>query len=666
MGYEIQWDGNAVTLPAEVGSDATGVSFKYLHHDLDESVLRMNKFVTSMFDSARRDQTRISVPVVIVPEPDDDDGWSVVSVALPKSMVSTWDARHLGFLYERYISRLGDGALDRLAELSDGEIHCTAILTRDLDEGYYKLDFDDPDDLKYAPVEIRLSLPRAHELANAIERFCTANDVDHDAEGRERTDHVLARLSFFEAPEIPVGPLSLETQAGWVGEAGSLAILSGDTLIGHVALGYLFLKDERHRGSVLDGLSKLDVPAAQPRAYADIEWALANPPNITADWRAGGLKFRWVEQSGQSKQTFARYNPTTKKLWVEDERLVDPARVYAARLGLDVTDVGLPPRRWTLGETVWRGYLRDLDYDRTPTDIVQPLNPRLFTNVPLGAISGLEGLGRLPGITGEDKESTILLEKFSAHRSTLFHDSTSIAAVGTCRICERPAGEFRAPICTEMLAYCHRCLAAAAKGLSVTERTLPEAFTRATAAVRALALAEFGGSAFVEAQLDVVHGVPEHPMSAPDIDARILQRIAIPRGRLPWTHILIDAGLADSGIRRSRGTVLKAVDGHLCSSMLEKAVDDFLHQNGIGHTREPLYPSDEQFNPNTLRRADWLLSDGTFVEMWGMPKDPAYAKKMGEKMKLVVRHRLQFIGLVPEDVGRLNEIFARSLRSIGS
>jgi hypothetical protein len=147
---------------------------------------------------------------------------------------------------------------------------------------------------------------------------------------------------------------------------------------------------------------------------------------------------------------------------------------------------------------------------------------------------------------------------------------------------------------------------------------------------------------------------PEHPVVATDIDRRLLLRIAITRGQLPWTRILIDAGLADNGIRLLRGTILKAVDGHLCLSMQEKAVDDFLHQHGIDHTREPLYPFDGQLNANTRRRADWLLSDGTFVEMWGMPNDPGCA----EKIELAARHRLRLVGLTSADVGRLSEIFA--------
>jgi hypothetical protein len=85
---------------------------------------------------------------------------------------------------------------------------------------------------------------------------------------------------------------------------------------------------------------------------------------------------------------------------------------------------------------------------------------------------------------------------------------------------------------------------------------------------------------------------------------------------------------------------------------------DFFDLYGIGHTREPLYPFDKQLNPRTRRRADWLLEDGTFVEMWGMPKDPVYAEKMREKVDLAQRHRMSLIGLTADDIGRLRKIFA--------
>jgi len=289
----------------------------------------------------------------------------------------------------------------------------------------------------------------------------------------------------------------------------------------------------------------------------------------------------------------------------------------------------------------------------------RPLNPAVAGLVPDTLFEASELARFAQPVHKPGAEPTALLERLTTHRGTLFPGHTYLDTIGTCRICERPAGEFHAPLCGQTLAYCHRCLAVAIEGLPNMGGTLTRAIARATLAVRALADDEFGGAAFVESQLSTVHADPQHPLSPADIDRRLLLRIAITRRQLPWTHILIGTGLADDGVRVSRGTVLKATDGHLCLSLQEKAVDDFFDRHRIGHTREPRYPFDPELNPNTRRRADWLLEDGTFVEMWGMPKDPVYAEKMSEKIELARRHGLQLIGLTAADIGRLSEIFSQ-------
>lgn len=300
------------------------------------------------------------------------------------------------------------------------------------------------------------------------------------------------------------------------------------------------------------------------------------------------------------------------------------------------------------------------DFGRFLEPAYRPLNPGVANLLPDGLFEDRELERFAQPAHKSGAEPTALLERMSVHRGTLFPDHTYLETIGTCRICERPGGEFRAPFCADTLTYCHRCLAWAVEGLpnGVGPTGVKRATVRAKVAVRSLADDEFGGSAFVESQLSTMHAGPRLPVLLSDIDRRLLLRIAITRGQLPWTRILVDTGLADDGVRLSRGTILKAADGHLCSSMLEKAVDDFFHLLGIGHTREPLYPFDEQLNPKTRRRADWLIEDGTFVEMWGMPNDPVYADKMREKIELARRHGLALIGLMSNDIGRLNEIFA--------
>lgn len=293
----------------------------------------------------------------------------------------------------------------------------------------------------------------------------------------------------------------------------------------------------------------------------------------------------------------------------------------------------------------------------------RPLNPQATDLLPDGLFNAPELARFAQPAHKSGAEPTALLERLTTHRGTLFPSHTYLDTIGICRICNRLGGEFRAPVCAQTLTYCHRCLAVAVEGLPNMAATLTRATARATVAARALADDEFSGAAFVESQLSTIHTGPKLPVLPADIDRRLLLRIAITRGQLPWTHVLINAGLADDGVRLSRGTVIKAADGHLCLSLQEKAVDDFFDQYEIGHTREPLYPFDQQLNPRTRRRADWLLEDGTFVEMWGIPKDPVYAEKMREKIELAHRHGLSLIGLIADDIGRLREIFAHLARS---
>ena len=51
-----------------------------------------------------------------------------------------------------------------------------------------------------------------------------------------------------------------------------------------------------------------------------------------------------------------------------------------------------------------------------------------------------------------------------------------------------------------------------------------------------------------------------------------------------WLQALIEAGVLDEDARRtSRGTQCVAKDGHVCFSLGEKTIDDFLHARGITH-----------------------------------------------------------------------------------
>src|SRR3546814_9560476 len=107
----------------------------------------------------------------------------------------------------------------------------------------------------------------------------------------------------------------------------------------------------------------------------------------------------------------------------------------------------------------------------------------------------------------------------------------------------------------------------------------------AASAISLIAGDEFDGQPMLESQLDVIHVDPSQPLEPRDIDRLLLLRFAVPRGVFPWTHLLAEAGLIDDGLRMARGTILPARDGHLCLSLREKVVDDFLYQHDIEHER---------------------------------------------------------------------------------
>lgn len=118
-----------------------------------------------------------------------------------------------------------------------------------------------------------------------------------------------------------------------------------------------------------------------------------------------------------------------------------------------------------------------------------------------------------------------------------------------------------------------------------------------------------------------------------------------------WLAVLQSAGLVGEAWRPARGTYCLAADGHLCRSIAERTVDDFLTVHGIAHTPEPVYPGSHS-------RADWLLADGTFVEFAGLLSDADYRAKIAAKRALAAAAGVPLIVLVPEDLPDL----ARALR----
>jgi len=123
-----------------------------------------------------------------------------------------------------------------------------------------------------------------------------------------------------------------------------------------------------------------------------------------------------------------------------------------------------------------------------------------------------------------------------------------------------------------------------------------------------------------------------------------------------WLEALTEAGILETPARRTGfGVECLAEDGHLCASLAEKTIDDWLFEHKIPHEREPKYPYDVELNPSGLLRADWKIQD-IYVEYYGVDS-PDYLLKAQEKAKLAERHNLRLIEIHPEDLEALEEKF---------
>jgi hypothetical protein len=107
---------------------------------------------------------------------------------------------------------------------------------------------------------------------------------------------------------------------------------------------------------------------------------------------------------------------------------------------------------------------------------------------------------------------------------------------------------------------------------------------------------------------------------------------------------LVAAGVFPKGSKRmALGTMILASDGHLCLSMAEKRIDDFLSAEGIEHNKEVNYPESGY-------RADWELfgsATRTFVEYFGLMSRTTYADKAKLKADIASAHQIELIAVYP-------------------
>lgn len=125
-----------------------------------------------------------------------------------------------------------------------------------------------------------------------------------------------------------------------------------------------------------------------------------------------------------------------------------------------------------------------------------------------------------------------------------------------------------------------------------------------------------------------------------------------------WFRALAEtSALPHSVLVTARGIRCLAQDGHICHSLDEQRVDDWLFGHGFRHEREPAYPVHPSLNPQGHRRADWSVLD-TFIEYFGLVGDSDYEKKMDEKIALAEHLRIRMIALYPSDIETLDQALA--------
>lgn len=103
----------------------------------------------------------------------------------------------------------------------------------------------------------------------------------------------------------------------------------------------------------------------------------------------------------------------------------------------------------------------------------------------------------------------------------------------------------------------------------------------------------------------------------------------------------------------SLGFAVRAKDSHVCRSLPEKIIDDWLTDRGIDHEKEVLYPASNL-------RADWKVGD-TIIEYLGISLNYQhsininYRRSLESKRKICDDHNLTLIEIYPEDLNSLHE-----------
>jgi len=94
----------------------------------------------------------------------------------------------------------------------------------------------------------------------------------------------------------------------------------------------------------------------------------------------------------------------------------------------------------------------------------------------------------------------------------------------------------------------------------------------------------------------------------------------------------------------------KAKDGHICDSLSEKIIDDWLSKNNLEHQINIPYPE------NSNLTCDFVI-DKYFIEFFGLEGEHSrYTELVKEKRKLARKYKLNLVDLKPEHLFPKNKL----------
>jgi hypothetical protein len=125
-----------------------------------------------------------------------------------------------------------------------------------------------------------------------------------------------------------------------------------------------------------------------------------------------------------------------------------------------------------------------------------------------------------------------------------------------------------------------------------------------------------------------------------------------------WLRTIKETGYLGENdyIRNSFGYRVVAKDGHICNSLAEKNIDDWLYIHKIDHIKEPPYPNNVRKLMKSNVRADWLIGN-TYVEYFGLQTEENYQKKTSAKIVACNVLGIDLKVLYPGDEYHLDVIF---------